>query len=275
VIERSKEVELTEEVELTDEQIEELANEWLETYARSTTLRLCEMARAAVNIAKAKKECNYNPFVDFVKLTFNKKKHNEIKAFTLPDVEAILEAFASNKYHSNTSIHPSSYYWHYVKFRTLTGCRPSEAIALTWDDLKVRNDGKTFVNFSKAHVNGVTRNETKTGIIRAFPCNDRVIEFLKELPRNHDKLVFPSLEGCYMNSGNFNSRYWKPIVDGLEKDKKINEALPFYNLRHTYITELAGAKMDIATIARWVGNTTETILTNYYAAKKDLIPPIL
>jgi integrase len=268
-------IESSQGIELTDEQIEELVNSWLDTYAKSTTLRLCEMLRAAVTIAKAKKKCNYNPFIDFIKLTFDKKKQNEIKAFTLLDVDRILDAFEYNRYQSVYSEYEPSYYWHYVKFRTLTGCRPSEAIALTWNDLKFRNDGKTFINFSKAHVNGVTRNETKTGVIREFPCNEQVTEFLHSIPKTHDKIVFPSVGGGYINTGNFSKRYWKPVVQGLVDKGEINEALPFYNLRHTYITELIAAKMDIATVARWVGNSTETILSNYYAGNKTLIPPTL
>ena len=57
---------------------------------------------------------------------------------------------------------------------------------------------------------------------------------------------------------------------------KVSEYLPPYNLRHSWITRMIRAGLDIATVARLAGNKPDTIMKHYLAAKtQDLVLPDL
>lgn len=66
-------------------------------------------------------------------LEVNKKK--TIKSFTKNEVITILDVFKNDKYLPEKALYNYSYYYNFVAFRFLTGTRPSEAIAVTWNDI--------------------------------------------------------------------------------------------------------------------------------------------
>jgi integrase len=88
-------------------------------------------------------------------------------------------------------------------------------------------------------------------------------------------LMFPSVELVYVNQGNWRSRYWKPVVDGLVKQGKVDKYLKPYCLRHSFITRLIREGVDIATVASLSGNGSKVILDKYLASKKDFDLPEL
>ena len=156
-----------------------------------------------------------------------------------------------------------------MEFLALTGFRPEEAIALTWGDIK-----NTQIIVSRAYSQGILKS-TKTYEARSFPINAQLNKLLKSLPRTQN-LVFPSAEGGHINQHNFGERYWKPIVKQLVATGKVEEYLPTNNLRHSWITRMLRAGLDIATVARLAGNKSDTIMKHYLAAQtKNLILPEL
>ncbi|MEG4962735.1 MULTISPECIES: hypothetical protein, partial [unclassified Microcoleus] len=88
-------------------------------------------------------------------------------------------------------------------------------------------------------------------------------------------IVFPSVEGGYLNQDNFLNRQWRPVVIKLYQSGKISQYLPCYNLRHSFITRLIRDGYDPSTVAALVGNSPQVILDHYLAAKKDLTLPEL
>ncbi len=152
--------------------------------------------------------------------------------------------------------------------------RPSECHALTWNDLKRKND-RLYIKFNKAYSNGILLPHTKTYEIRLFPVNSQLemlIGSMDIIPNKND-LIFPSVTGGYVNQKTFGRRYWNTITAGLIDDGKLDKHLRCYSLRHSFITRCVREGMDVATIARISGNSTETIVKYYLAAKLEFEIP--
>jgi integrase len=247
-----------------------LLKELLERYAGSTTKKVLENIRAA-NYWAIEEELLTKNFYSrlFKNIPKSQKSGRSQKCFEPHEIEYILAAFTSNEFCSKFSTRSHSYYRGYVEFLALTGFRPEEAIALTWADVK---NGEIIV--SRAYSQGILKS-TKTYEARSFPINSQLGKLLKSLPRTQN-LVFPSTEGGHINQHNFNERYWKPIIKQLIVSGKVDEYLPTNNLRHSWITRMLRARLDIATVARLAGNKPDTIMRHYLAAQtKDLTLPEL
>ena len=245
-----------------------LLAELLERYATSTVRKVLLYTRAANHWAIEEELLTKNFYSRlFKKIPKSQKSGRSCKCFEKHEIEHILTAFASNEFVSKFSVHLHSHYRGYVQFLTLTGFRPEEAIALTWADIK---NGQIIV--SRAYSQGILK-ETKTYESRSFPVNSQLDKLLQSLPRTQS-LVFPSPEGGYINQHNFSERYWKPIVKKLVAAGKVEEYLPTYNLRHSWITRMLRSGLDIATVAKLAGNKPDTIMKHYLAARtQDLVLP--
>jgi integrase len=247
-----------------------------EIYADGTIDKSLKLLKAACNTAIEAKKITYNPYTDKVwaLLDLNEDDGDYTrKAFSRKEVDKILLAFESNCFVKKGSRYQHSYYANFVRFRSLTGCRPEEAIALTWNDYKEKG-GKKYIIFDKAYSHGETR-KTKTGKTRIFPCNEQLTQLMESIPKKDSSLIFPNREGRYVSTTNFSRRYWNPIVSQLVVLGEVSQYLPFYNLRHSFITELVRASYDIATVAAWSGNSEQTILKHYLAVNHEIVPPTL
>jgi integrase len=247
-----------------------------ERYSDGTLEKSLKMLRAACNTAIEAKKISYNPYTDKVWALLDLSKDDgdyTRKAFSRKEVDKILLAFESNCFVKKGSSYDHSYYANFVRFRSLTGCRPEEAIALTWNDYKEKG-GKKYIIFDKAYSCGELR-KTKTGKARIFPCNEQLTQLMESIPKKESSLIFPNREGRYVSPNNFSRRYWNPIVSQLVVLGEVSQYLPFYNLRHSFITELVRASYDIATVAAWSGNSEQTILKHYLAVNHEIVPPTL
>lgn len=196
-----------------------------------------------------------NPF-QFLHMR-SRKSAQEIDPFTVEERDQIIAAFAESYHYS--------YYTSFVQFCFLTGCRQSEAIALTWD--KVR--GSTIL-FNTAYVLGKNKT-TKTRKPRTFPINTQLGAMLSEMrpmaPGN--QLLFYAKQGGFIDSHNFLNRAWKSVLGSLPIRYRVA-----YNTRHSFITHCLDAGVPVATVAKWVGNSPRTIYS-YYAGASNIAPPII
>lgn len=239
----------------------------LEVYSVSTVKRTLSDINAACNWAVKAKLIESNPYGELgQELPKRQRSKRSRECLELKDVKAILKAFRADK--------NSTYYLNYVELLAMTGFRPEEAIALTWDDVICNEAGKTVLSINKAHSKGESKG-TKTHDSRDFPCNPQLTDFLNNLPKlpNENNLLFPSPKGGYIDQHNFLSRHWRPIVKRLAKERKIKQYLPCYNLRHSFITRLIREGLDAATVARLVGNSPKMIFEHYLSANTDLELP--
>ncbi len=109
----------------------------------------------------------------YAAISIAKKGKKPIEAYEPSEVKAIVSAFYDDRYVKPSSVYPHSYYAPMIDFISLVGCRPSECHALTWDDIKQKND-RTYIRFNKAYSNGILLPHTKTYEIRLFPVNEQL-----------------------------------------------------------------------------------------------------
>lgn len=239
----------------------------LEIYSVATVRRVLADICAACNWATRNKLIESNTYSGLIReIPKGQRSQRSRECFELKEIKAILKAFKTDK--------DSSYYLNYVELLAMTGFRPEEAIALTWDDVVCGDAGKTVLRINKAHSKGELK-DTKTHDSRDFPCNAQLTEFIGNLPKilNKNNLLFSSPKGGYIDQHNFASRHWRPILSDLVASRKIKQYLPCYNLRHSFITRLIQEGFDVATVAKLAGNSAKMIFEHYLSANLDIELP--
>ncbi len=206
-----------------------------------------------------------NPFMGY-RQSLNKKtsySESDINPFSEKEKEAIIRGF--------TCFPRYSHFRYLVQFLFSAGCRPSEAIALTWADVK--NDK---VVFNKALVNGHLNKTLKTQGQRIIAQNSKIkliLEAQKEYVNSKDfsekKLVFPSTKGNgAINWTYFSNRVWVNVLGTLPDVSYRNP----YQMRHTFITQ-ALKQATPQDVARHCGNSPEVIFKHYAGVSRDFVMP--
>jgi len=192
----------------------------LQTYAAATITPALSEINAACNWAVEAKLIKDNPYSKLVKQLPKQQQGDRAREiFSVGEIKKILAAFRTDK--------AAAFYANYVEFLALTGFRPEEAIALTWDDLTAAETGKLSIRVNKAYSKGELKG-TKTNERRDFPCNLQLTKFLSGLPKipNSHNLIFSSPKGTYIDQHNFANRYWLPIGRELAPIKKLSSIYP-------------------------------------------------
>ncbi len=246
-----------------------LLTELLKKYKPGTLSRVFIDINAAVNLAVRQGKIDKNPYLT---LRLPRRPKKPIECFESYEILNIIQAFKDDRYCSKYSTYLHSYYAEYVEFLAMVGCRPEEAITLTWNDIKHKGNG-TFISFSKAYSKGILKR-TKTLELRLFPCNEQLIELINRIPKRGE-LLFPAAKGGYINHKDWRRRYWAIVVKNLVIDSLVEKYLKPYCLRHSFITRLVRDGLDVASIAAIVGTSPEMIFNNYLAAKSDFEVPQL
>ncbi len=261
----------------TVDSVAELVDRMLEKYAPSTSKSVLVALNSAINFSITHNKYQGKNYLSDIASKIKAPKKKKIKSYSKQETLTILDAFKNNTYRHDKNIYNHSYYYGLIAIRVYTGCRPCEAIALTWKDIKVRND-KTYIIFDKSYSDEL-KQTTKNGTDRIFPCNKKLQEIIANLPRieNDSNLVFPSIrDKSYIDRKNFTHRVWNKVIKGLYDDDLISKKLPFYDLRHTFTTHLCrSGKVDLATIASLVGNSVPTLINNYLATDESIELPDL
>lgn len=186
-------------------------------------------------------------------------------AFSEEERDLVIQAFKDHKGTWNGKGIAGIGYAHYaslVEFWFLTGCRPSEAIALKWKHV-AKDGGKIHFEegVTMAGLGRPTRVEgSKNNTTRWFPCSKRLRSLLQAIrPENADPddLVFPSPEGKLINYNNFTRRAWHSIVDPIKPD-----TTP-YSCRDTFITLQILKRIPESAIAAWCDTSVEMIQKHY------------
>lgn len=238
----------------------------LKHYSAGTLQKVFTHFKACGNWAVKSKTLTNNPFTDLLdQLPKQKNRNKKPECFTAEEIPIIIDTFRSR----DTLKH----YTDFIEFLFLTGCRPEDAIALTWGDIKGDK-----ITFSKAYSSGVLKG-SKTGVIRirTFPVNSQLKEFLERRKTNnpnlHDSLIFPSPTGKYIDLHNFTNRYWRKVVKQLVTEGKVSQYLPVYNVRHTFITLMLRKGIDMQTIAMLCGTSIQMLKEHYWSPDRDVKLP--
>lgn len=197
-----------------------------------------------------------NLYTAMAKETKPRNQHPEPNAFNDEEKEAILNNFLTS--------HHYDYYYPFVYFLFLTGCRPSEAIGLRRGDIdddfkKIKFCGSIVQIKSQA----TWMEKSKNNRVRFFPINaelrDLLEACLKDKP-DPDLLVFPAKDNplAPMDYINFSHRAWKTV------DQIVGRKTTPYSCRDTFITEQIAKGTSIAVVARWVDNSPDIIDKHYF-----------
>jgi len=185
-------------------------------------------------------------------------------AFSEEEMHRVIQAFRNDN-------RPGMSYRHYapfVEFLFKVGCRPSEAVALTWGDISpdcgtVRFT-KSFVQIGNRRVQseGSKNNRTRAlallseGIAISQSAQSLLLTIRPEKPEP-TALVFPSPVGDSINYRNFARRAWTSIVDPIKPD-----TTP-YSCRDTFITTQLLKGTPSSVIAKWCDTSTQMIDRHY------------
>ncbi len=174
-------------------------------------------------------------------------------SFTEQERDAAIAAFRNDR-------RPGMNYSHYadiVEFWFLTGCRPSEAIGLSWDNVADDCYLVTF-NGSIQTIKGkqVFSKGSKNNKSRTVAISSRAREILLSLkPENVNPtdLVFPSPKGNAINYPNFQAKIWGKVTHS------IKPGTTPYNCRDTFINQQILKGISSTVIAKWCDTSTEQI----------------
>lgn len=146
-----------------------------------------------------------------------------------------------------------------------TGLRRGELLALRWRDVDF---ARSVIRVSASYAGGQV-TAPKSGKARAVPLAPDVAGALarlsqRELWADADDLVFPGVEGGYLDGSALRRRYLAAIASaGLR-------TLRFHDLRHTFGTRTI-AKADIRRVQEWMGHADVQTTMRYlhYASRED------
>lgn len=249
--------------------------DWLIAHKPPTQVKkILTQFSACCNWAIDSRLIENNPFLKMTSKVRspNKTEDDDINPLSAEERDRIIEAFEQNRHYCH--------YRYFVKFLFFTGCRPSEAIALSWSDVREQQ-----INFTNSYVLGQRKKGLKTQKKRTIELNAQVQQILTENKlyldnllknkrsfTNESHLVFPSAEGTYIDWHNFSNRAWKKILESLPQIQYRNP----YQTRHTFITlALKTQKVNIQDLAKFCGNSPKIILERYAGVSRTFVMPVL
>lgn len=186
-----------------------------------------------------------------------------IDIFTVEEVYKIINAFKNETFCRFKGKHCQ--YYPYVYFCWLSGCRPSEAIALKWDNVDLV---KFLIKFCEVErdANGTICKQvgTKTVEYRYFPINTELLNLLLSISKKSN-YVFTDSKGKPIRQRSF-INIWRRVLLGLG----IRYRIP-YQLRHTMISYHANNNYPLHKLASIVGNSEAIIKKHYLKLDFDKI----
>lgn len=265
----------------TPEQAIAIRDFFMQRLSLDATIRLLQQLSKCCDWALETDLIDRNPFDGLakkLKRSVKKKPPQDIDPFDQAEMLAIIQGFESDPCYS--------YYAPFVKFLFWTGCRTGEAIALQWQHVSPDCTQITFCESVSTQLR--IRKTTKTGKVRMFPCSQQLQALLTAIQPDNPKPetpVFPGKRGGNINAHTFIQNAWKGgrkhkdstvsegVVTRLVKQGKVKRYRTQYNTRHTFITISLEKGIPPVQVARWVGNSVQTIMKHYLGLTIQTAPP--
>ncbi len=205
---------------------------------------------------------------------------DDFRGYSPQEAEYIIEAFSQR---GNTP----GLYKNLASFIFSTGCRPSEATGLRWQDISSDFSTITFrhsfsaISKELAPLKTARHGKEK----RKIPCGKRLQQLLREI---HERQNNPQSNSFVFCQSEGNPVYWpgfyrswagykqvqtgkhiNGVIEELIREGKVRTYLKPYAMRHSFITWQLAAGMTPANVAKLVGNSPEIIYKHYVSADKD------
>ena len=215
-----------------------------------------KMAKAAVNYCIKHGLLDYNVFYKVEKAELPKADINHL---TIEEIKRVLEECRR------------SYPEYYALLYTFvgTGAREGEIFALTKDDFNF-DEKSLLINkqFTKNRLVHKTKTESSNRKIYIF---DELVGVLREHIRRSDKenpILFPNRAGNYLNPHNLRQRFWYPLLELCE----INKRVRLHDLRGSYIDMVLSSGLSVKFAQNQAGHAkSETTLNIYARNNTDMI----
>lgn len=228
------------------------------TYSHSTVNSLAASFKKCLQCAVDDNLLAKNPHngVELHKLRPPKK----IDAYSLEDHKKIVEFTRSE----------GQIYWIYYLLIS-TGMRFGEAVALTWEDVDLKQKTITINKTSvELHGSPYIQEHTKTSAgTRTISISNNVVVFLKEVKKaldpelNYRNLVIPNTRYGIITSANARRR-WQRVCAILDIKYQ-----GIHALRHTWATRALERGIDVKTVSEMLGHKNVITTMNIY---QDVLP---
>jgi integrase len=186
------------------------------------------------------------------KLKPKKAIAQDIKPFSTEEISRIIAGFEAQAPH----------YVPFVKFLFFTGVRLSEAIGLRWENVDFSRDEIVIrESLSKDRTsNGYNRirKETKTGSVRYLTMSSELRELLRTLMSTGNDLVFTTVRGFVIDSGNFRELWQQVLADcGVPYRKP-------HAIRHTLLSHAVEQGIPLTGVAYLAGHANTRMVMQTY-----------
>jgi integrase len=229
--------------------------------ARRWMVAINAMGKWGVQMGKI----DQNPFENLAIPKPKNQSKPDIDPFTAEERDRIIATFRLHTKHCH--------FWRLVQFLFYTGARPSEAIALRWENVSSTHillvESAGFGEFGQK----VVTAGLKSQVARKIPLSPKILEALGV---KGNGLVFPAEKGGLIVWGNFSrkpgrSKRSSPWYEALET-AQVPPKNP-YQTRHTYITLALDSGARIQDIAKLVGNSPRVLVSSYLGISRELGQP--
>ena len=139
-------------------------------------------------------------------------------------------------------------------FMKLTGCRPSEARAFRWIDIK-----SDHIIFEKTFGRGNELKEVKQKKTRTFPITEALAALFRQIPRKGLNFVFINPRTGKHYNRHIN-KIWYHACDAA----KLKRVRLYNSTRHSFGTQMLNAGLDKALVQRLLGHA-DSRMTDRYA----------
>ena len=210
--------------------------------SKTTTNMYLRAIKAMFNWAYKRNMITVNPFLNAEIKPFKVADSDPEDYFSLEEVELIL----------NTLKKKDGMLWRLVYLALETGGRISELLALTGDDIDMKNWQVFFRGVS-----------TKTGQRRFVPLRPQAVEIIRKWKLEADDKVFQ------YRDRNEASTDFRRFLQKLNLWKAYSGTRSFHTLRHTYASHLLMSGVNIFIVSRWLGHSSVKVTKKNYG---HLIP---
>ncbi len=236
----------------------------------ATINRKTEVFTSVFNHSVRHRRIPYSPAIGFKKLPLHRE---EVSFWEKSEVSDFL------RYMNIRYPKASSKRWVYVAYLTAlnTGVRAGELWGLKKEDLSHQNE----TIFVRRQLNRITkefdllkgkRNSKSGKLSRRVPCNPEIRkelnELIKEKKIKDGETIFQNLEGKPIDHDNF-QRVFKADLKAWG-----GRAIRFHDLRHTAITQMIAAGIDIKTVQSIAGHEDVKTTMNYVHLVGDSIKEV-
>ncbi|WP_413627720.1 tyrosine-type recombinase/integrase [Fructilactobacillus vespulae] len=238
--------------EINREKYQKFIDDFGSNHARETVAKINSHIHACVKDA-IYDEALTKDFVSRTTLVFDKSKKRKVDYLNEKETIQLINHLKKTR----NKRYASKYM---ILLAVYSGMRLGEIQGLTWEDINF--------NFKTIDINKSwnaeerkyqpTKNESSTRIVRV---NDEILNIIKELKSNDDKIVFKGQFNTIPSSRAVNNVLKKSLSElGI-----IKQGFHFHSLRHTHVAYLLSHNVDIYIISKRLGHSTISTTTNTYS----------